>query len=107
MIIRFLSHDPEELYISSITYAELMHGVEKSMAVERNRIALYLILSTITILKFNEQTPKKYGRTVQNLKKGYTDLADGYVNSRAGHAMARGLILVTRDRFKFCVNYKN
>ena len=34
VIKKFLSHDPEELCISAITYAELMHGVEKSMAVE-------------------------------------------------------------------------
>ena len=44
VIQRFLSHDPSELCISSITYAELMHGVEKSMAAERNRIAITMCI---------------------------------------------------------------
>lgn len=30
VIKNFLKHDPEEMCISSITYAELMHGVEES-----------------------------------------------------------------------------
>ena len=34
VIQRFLQHAPEELCVSAVTYAELMHGVEKSMAVE-------------------------------------------------------------------------
>lgn len=35
VIQRFLQHDPEEICISAVTYAELMHGVEKSMAVQK------------------------------------------------------------------------
>ena len=33
VIQRFLQHAPEELCVSAVTYAELMHGVEKSMSV--------------------------------------------------------------------------
>ena len=32
--------DPEDICVSSVTYAELVHGVEKSAAVEKNRLAL-------------------------------------------------------------------
>ena len=35
VIRRFLAHNPDEICISAITYAELMHGVEKSQAVEK------------------------------------------------------------------------
>jgi tRNA(fMet)-specific endonuclease VapC len=35
VIRNFMLHDPDEMCISSITYAELMHGVEKSQAVEK------------------------------------------------------------------------
>lgn len=35
VIKNFLSHEPEEMCISAITYAELMYGVEKSMDVEK------------------------------------------------------------------------
>ena len=33
VIRNFLQHDPDDMCISSITYGELMHGVEKSQAV--------------------------------------------------------------------------
>ena len=36
---RLQSVDPEDVCISSVTYAELVHGVEKSAAVEKNRLA--------------------------------------------------------------------
>lgn len=36
----FSSTSPEDLCVSSITYAELMHGVEKSQAKDRNRVAV-------------------------------------------------------------------
>ena len=39
IIKNFLKHDPDELCISSVTYAELMYGVEKSAAAERNKAA--------------------------------------------------------------------
>lgn len=32
LIRNFLQHDPDDLCISAITYAELMHGVEKSQS---------------------------------------------------------------------------
>lgn len=49
---RFMSHNSEELRIPSTTYAELVHGVEKSQAVDRNSLALALFLSPITILEY-------------------------------------------------------
>ena len=33
---------PEDVCISSVTYAELVHGVEKSAAVEKKRVYSYL-----------------------------------------------------------------
>lgn len=50
VIKRFLERDPDELCISSVTYAELMYGVEKSQRVDKNRLAMMLFLSPITIL---------------------------------------------------------
>ena len=49
---RLKEHDPEEICISSITYGELVHGVEKSKAVYKNHIALTLFLANIEILAF-------------------------------------------------------
>ena len=100
VIKKFLSHDPEELCISAITYAELMHGVEKSMAVERNRIAMSLFLSPITILQFDERAAEEYGRIKAELEKKGTPIGpmDTLI---AGHARSSGLILVTNNTREF------
>lgn len=100
VIERFLSHDPEELCISTITYAELMHGVEKSMAVERNRIAMSLFLSPITILRFDELAAEEYGRIKAELEKKGTPIGpmDTLI---ASHAKSRGLIIVTNNTREF------
>lgn len=100
VIRRFLSHEPEELCISAITYAELMHGVEKSIAVERNRIAMSLFLSPITILQFDGQAAEEYGRIKAELEKKGTPIGpmDALI---AGHAKSRGLIIVTNNTREF------
>lgn len=100
VIKKFLSHDPEEICISAITYAELMHGVEKSMAVERNRVAMSLFLSPITILQFDERAAEEYGRIKAELEKKGTPIGpmDTLI---AGHARSSGLILVTNNTREF------
>lgn len=100
VIRKFLSHDPEELCISAITYAELRHGVEKSMAVERNRIAMSLFLSPITILQFDERAAEEYGRIKAELEKKGTPIGpmDTLI---ASHAKSRGLIIVTNNTREF------
>ena len=47
---RLQEHDPSEICISSVTYAELVHGVEKSKSIEKNRLALALLLANIEII---------------------------------------------------------
>lgn len=100
VIKKFLSHDPEEICISAITYAELMHGVEKSMAVEKNRVAMSLFLSPITILQFDERAAEEYGRIKADLEKKGTPIGpmDTLI---AGHARSSGLILVTNNTREF------
>ena len=100
VIKKFLSHDPEEICISAITYAELMHGVEKSMAVEKNRVAMSLFLSPITILQFDERAAEEYGRIKAELEKKVTPIGpmDTLI---AGHARSSGLILVTNNTREF------
>ena len=69
VIKNFLKHDPDDMCISSITYGELMHRVEKSQAVERNRVAITLFLSSISILPFDNYAAEEYGRFVQTLNE--------------------------------------
>lgn len=96
VIKNFLLHEPEEMCILAITYAELMYGVEKSMAIEKNRIALSLFLSPLTILEFQASAAEEYGKVRAELESkgmpiGPMDLLI------AGHARSEGLILVTNN----------
>lgn len=100
VIRKFLSHDPSDLCISSITYAELMHGVGKSMAVERNRVAIMMFLSPISILDFDSYAAREYGRIRADLERKGTPIGpmDMLI---AAHARAEGLILVTNNTREF------
>ena len=100
VIKNFMSHDPDDLCISSITYAELMHGVEKSQAVDKNRIAMALFLSPITILDFDSYAAEEYGKIRSDLERKGTPIGpmDMLI---AGHAKSEGLIVVTNNTREF------
>lgn len=100
VVRNFLSHDPSEICISVITYAELMHGVEKSMAAERNRIALSLFLSPITVLDFHALAAEEYGKIRAELERKGRPIGpmDMLI---AGHAKSEGLVLVTNNTGEF------
>lgn len=100
VIQRFLRHDPEEMCISAVTYAELMHGVEKSRAVEKNRIAISLFLSPITILEFHAPAAEEYGKIRTQLERKGTTIGPMDLLI-AGHARSEGLILVTNNTREF------
>ena len=100
VIQNFLMHDPEELCISSITYGELMHGVEKSQAVERNRVAITMFLSSIAILPFECKAAEEYGKVRADLERKGTPIGPMDLLI-AGHARAEGLILVTNNTREF------
>ena len=100
VIKNFLSHDPDDLCISSITYAELMHGVEKSMAIEKNRVAITMFLSPISILDFDAYAAEEYGRIRADLERKGTPIGpmDMLI---AAHAKSEDLILVTNNTREF------
>lgn len=92
--------DPEDVCISSVTYAELVHGVEKSAAKERNRIALTLLLSNIEIMSFDTKAAEEYGQVRADLENrseviGPLDLMI------AGHAKSLNCTLVTNNIKEF------
>lgn len=93
-------HDPAEMCISSITYAELAHGVEKSAAVEKNRLALSLLLANIEILDFNVDAANCYGKIRADLEKKGTPIGplDMMI---AGHAQSLDYTVVTNNVKEF------
>ena len=100
VIQNFLLHDPEEMCISAITYAELMHGVEKSRAADKNRIALSLFLSPLTILDFSVRAAEEYGKIRAELERRGTPIGPMDLLI-AGHARAERLVLVTNNTKEF------
>lgn len=100
VIRKILSQNPEDLCISVVTYAELMHGVEKSQAVEKNRIAMSLFLSAITVLDFDGEAAEAYGQIRAELERKGTPI-DPMDLLIAEHARSQGLILVTNNTREF------
>ena len=97
---RLQSHTPSEICISSITYGELCHGVEKSQAKERNQLALTLFLSSIKVLPFDETAAQEYGAVRANLERKGTPI--GPLDTQiAAHAKCLGLTLVTNNIREF------
>ena len=100
VIQRFMKHDPDDICISAITYAELAHGVEKSQAREKNRIALTVFLSEIQIVPFDDFAAQAYGVIKADLQnKG---MPMGPLDTLiASHAKALNLTLVTNNTKEF------
>ena len=92
--------DPEDVCVSSVTYAELVHGVEKSAAVEKNRLALSMLLANIGILNFDVYAADSYGKIRAGLEKKGTPIGplDMMI---AGHAMSKGYTVVTNNVKEF------
>ena len=92
--------DPSDVCISSVTYAELVHGVEKSAAVDKNRLALSMLLANIEILNFDVNAAESYGKIRAGLEKNGTPIGplDMMI---AGHAQSLDYIVVTNNVKKF------
>ena len=93
-------HDPSEVCVSAVTFAELVHGVEKSTAVEKNRLALALMLANIEILDFDTKAAESYGKIRAQLEKAGTPIGplDMMI---AGHASSLGYTVVTNNEKEF------
>lgn len=92
--------EPEDVCVSSVTYAELVHGVEKSAAVEKNRLALFMLLANIEILDFDVDAAGCYGKIRADLEKKGTPIGplDMMI---AGHAQSLGYTVVTNNVKEF------
>jgi len=78
----------------------MMHGVEKSAAKERNRLAYMAFLSSITVMDFSAEAAKEYGKVRTALELQGTPIGpmDMLI---AGHALSENLILVTNNTHEF------
>jgi tRNA(fMet)-specific endonuclease VapC len=89
-----------EVAVSTITTAELWHGVENSARKEQNQAALGKFLLPLEILLFDEKAAQAYGKIRFQLEKigrsiGAMDLLI------AAHAVALGAVLVSQNLREF------
>ena len=100
VINRFLKLKSNDICISSITFAELSYGVEKSQAKMKTRIALTLFLSNIEIKPFDSQAAEEYGIVRTELEKAGQPI--GPLDTQiAAHARSLDLTLVTNNTREF------
>jgi len=100
MILNILGHSNAEIYISSITYAELMLGVEKSKQKEKNLLALILFLSPFKILDYGYKASEEYAKIRADLEMKGTPIGSMDMLI-ASHAKALNLVLVTNNLKEF------
>lgn len=77
-----------------------MHGVEKSKATEKNRVALALLLANIDIVSFDSLAAQSYGKIRADLEKAGTPIGplDMMI---AGHAKSLNYFVVTNNTKEF------
>jgi tRNA(fMet)-specific endonuclease VapC len=96
-----------DIYISSITVAELEYGAAKSAYPEKNKISLIEFLSIFNILNFDDNDAVEFGMIKADLtKKGkITGPMDLLISAQA---KSKKLILVTNNvkEFKRVIDIK-
>ena len=93
-------HIGKDLCISAVTYGELVYGIQKSSAPERNRIAITQILLGIRILSFDDKAAEHFGDIFADLEKRHQHIGDRDMMI-AAHARSLGYILVTNNVREF------
>ena len=89
-----------QLCISSITLAELMHGVEKSAKPDHNLRQVEDFTSRLTVLEYGNKAASHYGDIRAVLERKGTPIGVNDIHI-AGHARSEGLTLVTNNLKEF------
>ena len=89
-----------QMCISSITMAELLHGVEKSTQPEHNLRQVEDFVSRLDILEYTSKAAAHYGNIRASLEKQGQSIGVNDLHI-AGHARSEGLILVTNNIKEF------
>ena len=99
VLAKFNAH-ASRMAISSITLAELLHGVEKSSRVSDNLLVIEDFCARLEVLPYGAKAAQHYGAIRAHVEKlgrpiGVNDL------HIAGHARSEGLVLVTNNLSEF------
>lgn len=88
------------LAISSVTWMELMYGVERSQQKTRNRQVAQNFANRLTLLDYDHTAAAHTAEIRAELARLGTPIGP-YDQMIAGHARSRGLVLVTNNTKEF------
>ena len=89
-----------QMCISSITLAELLHGVEKSSMITKNLRKVEDFVSRLEVLPYENSAASHYGDIRANLEKKGTVIGVNDLHI-AAHARSEGQILVSNNVREF------
>mgnify|MGYP002626902567 CR=1 FL=1 len=100
VLTRFRENYHQGLCISSVTLAELAHGVEKSEHREKNAVMLERLLKYLPVVPFDDAASYEYGKICAYLQRQGTPI--GQMDMLiAAHAKVNCLTLVTNNIREF------
>jgi tRNA(fMet)-specific endonuclease VapC len=89
-----------QMCMSTITLAELMHGVERSSMPDRNLRNVEDFVTHLDVLHYDDEAAMHYGDIRADLEKKGTIIGVNDLHI-AGHARSKGLILVSNNTREF------
>jgi tRNA(fMet)-specific endonuclease VapC len=89
-----------QMCVSSITFAELLHGAEKSAKPEHNLQQVEDFVSRLEVLEYGRKAAVHYGEVRADLERKGTTIGVNDLHI-AGHARSEGLTLVTNNLREF------
>jgi tRNA(fMet)-specific endonuclease VapC len=89
-----------QMCISSITLAELLHGVEKSSMPDHNLLKVEDFISRLEVLSYGTKAASHYGEIRAGLERKGTPIGVNDLHI-AGHARSEGLTLVSNNIREF------
>jgi tRNA(fMet)-specific endonuclease VapC len=89
-----------QMCISSITLAELLHGVEKSSRSDHNLLQVEDFVSRLQVLPYGDKAASHYGNIRADLERKGTTVGVNDLHI-AGHARSEGLTLVSNNVREF------
>lgn len=89
-----------QMCISSITLAELLHGVEKSSMPDHNLLKVEDFISRLEVLSYGTKAASHYGEIRANLERKGTPIGVNDLHI-AGHARSESLTLVSNNIREF------
>ncbi len=91
---------PDQMAISSVTWGELVYGVERSAQPDRNLADIESMAARLEVIPFDQSAANHCGRIRADLHRVGTPIGP-YDMMIAGQARARGLVLVTNNLREF------